>query len=162
MKQNIGKILAVVLIIALCTVFFAACVPSDYSKAEANLKENGYSAVVVENGSLVNAANIAAVAFAATYNVELTGKCNQSVTGSNGEEGVQIFYFDNSKDATNLKKAVKAEIKKSKEELKTQKDNGKITEAEYNEAMEDAKNINYGSMGKTFWFGTKAGVKAAN
>ena len=42
MKQNIGKILAVVLIIALCTVFFAACVPSDTEKAKANLKEAGY------------------------------------------------------------------------------------------------------------------------
>ena len=43
MKKNIGKILAVILVVALLATVLCACVPSDPAKAKANLEKNGYA-----------------------------------------------------------------------------------------------------------------------
>ena len=107
MKKNIGKILAVILVVALLATVLCACVPSDFSKAAANLKENGYTAATVGNGDLVNGANAAAKVAAAAYDITLTGKCDNIVTGvsEDGKQSVTIYYFDNAKDARAFNKA---------------------------------------------------------
>lgn len=164
MKKNIGKILAVILVVALLATVLCACVPSNFTKAEANLKENGYVATTVGNGELVNGANAMAKVAAAALDVTLTGKCDNIVTGvsKDGKQSVTIYYFDNTKDARAFNKAYKANVKKAKDELKKQKDAGNISEDDYKKALEDMKNNKFGVSGKAFYAGTKAAVKAAN
>lgn len=164
MKKNIGKILAVILVVALLATVLCACVPSKFTKAEANLKKNGYVATTVGNGELVNGANAAAKVAAAALDVTLTGKCDNIVTGvsKDGKQSVTIYYFDNTKDARAFNKAYKANVKKAKDELKKQKDAGKISEDDYKKALEDMKNNKFGVSGKAFYAGTKAAVKACN
>ena len=162
MKKNVGKIIAVILVVALLSAVLAACVPSDFSKAKENLEKNGYVATVVENGSIANAANAAAVLAATAFGVTLTGKCDAVVTGTNGDNGVTIYYFDNTTDAKAFNKVYKEKTKAAKEELKKAKDNGDITEEEYKESLEDMKNFKFGVSGKAFYFGTKEAVKACN
>lgn len=164
MKKNIGKILAVILVVALLATVLCACVPSKFTKAEANLKENGYVATTVGNGELVNGANAAAKAAAAALDVTMTGKCDNIVTGvsKDGKQSVTIYYFDNAKDARAFNKAYKANVKKDKDELKKQKDAGKISEDDYKKALESMKDRKFGVSGKAFYFGTKAAIKACN
>ena len=164
MKKNIGKILAVILVVALLATVLCACVPSDFSKAEANLKANGYVAETFENGDIANGANAMAKLAAAAYDITLTGKCEAIVKGfsKDGKQSVTIYYFDNAKDARAFNKAYKANAKKAKDELKKQKDAGKISEDDYKKALEDMKNNKFGVSGKAFYAGTKAAVKACN
>ena len=164
MKKNIGKFLAVILVVALLATVLCACVPSKFTKAEANLKANGYTATTVGNGDLVNGANAAAKLTAAALDVTLTGKCDNIVTGvsKDGKQTVTIYYFDNAKDAKAFNKAYKAKVKEAKEELKKQKDAGKISEDDYKKALEEMKDGKFGVSGKAFYTGTKAAVKACN
>jgi len=164
MKKNIGKILAVILVVAVLATVLCACVPSKFTKAKENLEGNNYVVTVLENGDLVNGANAYAQLTAATLDVTLTGKCETVVTGvsKDAKESVTIYYFDNAKDAKAFNKAYKAKAKEAKEELKKQKDAGNISEADYKELLEDMKNSKFGVSGKAFYLGTKAGVKAAN
>lgn len=164
MKKNIGKILAVILVVSVLATVLCACVPSNFTKAEANLKENGYVATTVGNGELVNGANAMAKVAAAALDVTLTGKCDNIVTGvsKDGKQSVTIYYFDNTKDARAFNKAYKANVKKAKDELKKQKDAGNISEDDYKKALEDMKNNKFGVSGKAFYYGTKAAVKACN
>lgn len=164
MKKNLGKILAVILVVALLATVLCACVPSKFTKAEANLKENGYTATTVGNGELVNGANAMAKVAAAALDVNLTGKCDNIVTGvsKDGKQSVTIYYFDNTKDARAFNKAYKANVKKTKDELKKQKDAGNISEDDYKKALENMKDNKFGVSGKAFYAGTKAAVKACN
>ena len=164
MKKNIGKILAVILVVSVLATVLCACVPSNFTKAEANLKENGYVATTVGNGELVNGANAMAKVAAAALDVTLTGKCDNIVTGvsKDGQQSVTIYYFDNTKDARAFNKAYKANVKKAKDELKKQKDAGNISEDDYKKALEDMKDSKFGVSGKAFYYGTKAAVKACN
>lgn len=164
MKKNLGKILAVILVVALLATVLCACVPSKFTKAESNLKDNNYVVTVLENGSVVNAANVFAKTAAAAFDVTMTGKCDNVVTGvsKDGKQSVTIYYFDNAKDARAFNKAYKAQVKKAKDELKKQKDAGKISEDDYKKALEDMKNNKFGVSGKAFYAGTKAAVKACN
>lgn len=164
MKKNIGKILAVILVVSVLATVLCACVPSNFTKAEANLKENGYVATTVGNGELVNGANAMAKVAAAALDVTLTGKCDNIVTGvsKDGKQSVTIYYFDNTKDARAFNKAYKANVKKAKDELKKQKDAGNISEDDYKKALEDMKDGKFGVSGKAFYYGTKAAVKDCN
>lgn len=164
MKKNIGKILAVILVVSVLATVLCACVPSNFTKAEANLKENGYVATTVGNGELVNGANAMAKVAAAALDVTLTGKCDNIVTGvsKDGKQSVTIYYFDNTKDARAFNKAYKANVKKAKDELKKQKDAGNISEDDYKKALEELKDGKFGVSGKAFYAGTKAAVKACN
>ena len=164
MKKNIGKILAVILVVSVLATVLCACVPSKFTKAEANLKENGYVAETLENGDIANGANAAAKLAAATLDVTLTGKCEAIVKGfsKDGKQTVTIYYFDNAKDAKAFNKACKADLKKAKDELKKQKDAGNISEDDYKKALEDMKDSKFGVSGKAFYYGTKAAVKACN
>lgn len=164
MKKNIGKILAVILVVSVLATVLCACVPSKFTKAEANLKENGYAATTVGNGDLVNGANAAAKVAAAALDVTLTGKCEAIVKGvsKDGKQSVTIYYFDNAKDARAFNKAYKANVKKTKDELKKQKDAGNISEDDYKKALENMKDNKFGVSGKAFYAGTKAAVKACN
>jgi len=133
-------------------------------KAKENLEGDNYVVTVVGNGDLVNGANAAAKIAAAAYDVTLTGKCDNIVTGvsKDGKQTVTIYYFDNAKDAKAFNKAYKAKVKEAKEELKKQKDAGNISEDDYKKALEEMKDSKFGVSGKAFYTGTKAGVKAAN
>lgn len=164
MKKNIGKILAVILVVALLATVLCACVPSNFTKAKENLEGDNYVVTVVGNGDLVNGANAMAKVAAAAYDVTLTGKCDNIVTGvsKDGKQSVTIYYFDNAKDAKAFNKACKANVKKAKDELKKQKDAGKISEDDYKKALEEMKDGKFGVSGKAFYIGTKAAVKACN
>ena len=164
MKKNIGKILAVILVVSVLATVLCACVPSKFTKAEANLKKNGYVATVIENGDVVNGANAMAVLAAEHYGIKLTGKCEAVVTGvsKDGKQNVTIYYFDNAKDAKAFKKAYKADVKKAKDELKKAKDSGELSESEYKEMLNEIKGSKYGVSGKAFYLGDKEAVKACN
>lgn len=164
MKKNIGKILAVILVVSVLATVLCACVPSKFTKAEANLKKNGYAAETLENGDIANGANAIAKVTAAALDVTMTGKCEAIVKGfsKDGKQSVTIYYFDNAKDAKAFNKACKANAKKDKDELKKQKDAGNISEEDYKKALEDMKDSKFGVSGKAFYYGTKAAVKACN
>ena len=164
MKKNIGKILAVILVVALLATALCACVPSDFSTAAANLQATGYVAETFENGDIANGANAMAKLAAAAYDITLTGKCEAIVKGfsKDGKQSVTIYYFDNAKDAKAFNKACKADLKKAKDELKKQKDAGNISEDDYKKALAEMKDVKFGVSGKAFYYGTKAAVKACN
>lgn len=53
MKKNIGKILAVILVVALLATVLCACVPSKFTKAEANpLKRMAILPLLLETATL--------------------------------------------------------------------------------------------------------------
>lgn len=156
--KNFVKIFAVVLVIAMSVAMFAACVPSDPAKAEANLKEAGYKVIVTSSSSLGD--------ILGDIGNDLLGdtvpkNVDKTVTATKDKELVSIVYFKDKDSAKTYYDALKAEQTKVKEEVKKEFEAGKLTEAEYKEAQAEMKNTKLGKSGKVVWMGTKEGVKAA-
>lgn len=151
MKKNIGKILAVILVVALLATVLCACVPSDPAKAKENLKKNGYTITPDISGILDLGESFG-----------INTKYEEVVVATNGDEKVSIVYFKTTDDAKSYLKELKNNRKESKEEIKKAKDEGKIDDAKYKELMKDFNNYKCGRNGKAVYAGTKAGVKACN
>ena len=132
------RILAATMLLAVMATTLCSCgVPSDATKAKANLEKNGYTVVMLQGsykGSIISI----------NTGVEYT------VTGTNGEETVSIIYY-----------SAKESADKAYNELKASYDDGKITKENYDKDKAALDNIKFGKSGKVFYSGTKAGVKAA-
>lgn len=151
MKKNFGKIIALVLVVAVLATVLCACVPTDPAKAKEHLKKNGYTVTPSVSGILDFAANLG-----------INTKYEEVVAATNGDEYVSIYYFKNADDAKSFLKSFKDKRAAAKDELKKQKDAGKISEENYKKAMDEYKNTKVGRTGKAVYIGTKAGVKACN
>lgn len=151
MKKNIGKILAVILVVSVLATVLCACVPSDPAKAKENLKKNGYTITPDISGILDLGESFG-----------INTKYEEVVVATNGDEKVSIVYFKTTDDAKSYLKELKNNRKERKEEIKKAKDEGKIDDAKYKERMKDFNNYKCGRNGKAVYAGTKAGVKACN
>lgn len=151
MKKNIGKILAVILVVALLATVLCACVPSDPAKAKENLKKNGYT-ITPNIGSILDLGE--------SFGVNT--KYEEVVAATNGDEFVTITYFKTTDDAKSFLKELKDNKKESKEKLKKAKDSGDISNDDYKKAIDKMNSYKFGRNGKAVYYGTKAGVKAAN
>ncbi len=137
MKKKIGVVLGVALVAVMLVAVLAGCVPSDPAKAEANLKDAGYTAVKAEG----IAAQIAAVPFTAVAEVDFD-KVDAIVTGAKGTDSVYMIYFKDKAAAKSYYDAFEPAIKKMSEES-------------------NKEDVAFGISGSVVYFGTTAGVKAA-
>jgi hypothetical protein len=156
--KNFVKILTVVLVIAMSVAMFAACVPSDPAKAEANLKEAGYTVLVTSSSALGDIIGNIGNSIAGDL---VPKNVDKTVTANKGDDSVAIVYFKDKDSAKTYYDALKAEKTKYSDEIKKEYDEGKITKAKYDELKADAANSKLGKSGVVVWMGTKAGVKAA-
>ncbi len=132
MKQNIGKILAVVLVVALCTVFFAACVPATPEKAQAKLQDAGYTVDIT------------------THDADSDGMVGE-LTATKGtllnvEGYVVVTFFESAKQAKAYADAHEADMNNFVNMLKSNLD-GEIT---------------WKVSGKTIYIGNEQGIKDLN
>lgn len=143
------RILAATMLLAVMATTLCSCgVPSDATKAKANLEKNGYTVFMVQGsykGSIISI----------NTGVEYT------VTGTNGEESVSIIYYSAKESADKAYNEYKEKHDKLLKELKASYDDGKITKENYDKSKAELDNIKFGKSGKVFYSGTKAGVKAA-
>ena len=121
------KSLVTLMLVCLMAVSFTSCgVPSDPAKAKANLEENKYVVVYLSDAITLTATELG-------FGLE-RGTLKASVTGTNGEEAISIYYCNDS-----------ATAKKIKEKLSENK----------------GENVVVGKSGKVVWTGTKEAIKAA-
>ncbi len=93
MKKSIVKVLALSLAVMMCVALVACGAPaSNPDDAEKALKDNGYVVVRVDDEGLGGLA-MAAFKLAGIDNVATV------ITGTNGDEAITIFYFDEAADA---------------------------------------------------------------
>lgn len=143
------RILAATMLLAVMATTLCSCgVPSDATKAKANLEKNGYTVVMLQGSYKGNIISI-------NTGVEYT------VTGTNGEESVAIIYYSAKESADKAYNEYKEKHDKLLKELKASYDDGKITKENYDKSKAELDNIKFGKSGKVFYSGTKAGVKAA-
>ena len=123
MKRIISTVLVCVLLFG-CMLVLASCggPNSDPEKAEANLKAEGYVVISVP-----------------AYGVN---GVERSITATNGDDTVQIFYFAEDADSEKVYDYVNGLYEKAKEK------NGEI-------------DLEIGKSGDMVWFGTSAAIKAA-
>lgn len=137
--KKLTKILSLVLLVVMCLTVLTACAPnSDPYQAEAALKKNGYT-VIMLNGTAAEVAT----ALKGIENVDATVDASARIENSDGEkilERVVIYYFENAD-------AAKVALDKIR--------------SEYEKAKGDSKDWVFGQSGSMIYYGTKAGVKAA-
>ena len=121
------KSLVTLMLVCLMAVSFTSCgVPSKPEKAKANLEENKYVVVYLSDAISLTATEIG-------FGLE-RGSLKASVTGTNGEEAISIYYCNDAKTAKTIKE--------------------KLTENK-------GENVVVGKSGKVVWAGTKEAIKAA-
>ena len=128
-------IISVVAIVTILAVTLMACVPSDYTKAESNLKDAGYTVVTYKEGDLLFKTMTTAMGIE---------NATAIVTGQKGlEEGITIIYFKDSKSAKNafesFKKEMDEESKDSKDKEYVVKQSGKIIYGGTKQAVKDVQ-----------------------
>ena len=137
MKKTL-TIISVIAIVAILAVALMACVPSDYTKAESNLKDAGYYVASYKEGdplfktmtAMFGAENVTAI-----------------VTGSSKdlEEGITLVYFKDSKSAKNAFEKFKKQMEdESKEDSNKDKDyvikqSGKVIYGGTKKAVKDVQ-----------------------
>lgn len=160
MKQNMFKVLAVVLVVAMCAVMFTACVPSDPDKALANLKDNSYEATLTKAS---DASGLGSWTMPSGCETVVTGyNANGTALDLSDDDSVRICYFKDADSAKVYFEKEKKQIDDYKIELKAELDKKELTQAEYDKALADIKESKLGKSGKVVYSGTKAGVKAAS
>ena len=138
MKKVYVVLVAVVL--ALCCVFASACIPSDYTKAESNLKDKDYSVTVYSKDGLISGTVFAAVESA----FDLKGEINSIVVANKRADDKTysgaIYYFSDKEDAKAWADYNKEQLDANKKKAKSNYDNGDITESQYKEMKEQYSN----------------------
>ena len=148
MKKFFRILVATMLLAVMATTLCSCGVPSDATKAKANLEKNGYTVFLVQGSYKGNIISI-------NTGVEYT------VTGTNGEESVSIIYYSAKESADKAYNEYKESHDKSLKEIKAKYDDGKISKEVYDKEKAALDNIKFGKSGKVFYSGTKAAVKAA-
>ena len=135
--KKVITIISVIAIVAVLAVALMACVPSDYNKAESNLKEADYYVACYKEGdplfktmtSAFGAENVTAI---------VTG------TSKDLEEGITLVYFKDSKSAKNafdkFKKQIDDETKEeSSDKEYVVKQSGKVIYGGTKKAVKDVQ-----------------------
>ena len=155
--KKLASIIAVVALVAIVATLLVACVPTDPAKAEANLKEAGYTAKKTDSDDLLGLGGLA-----------MPDGATSAVAGSKDSEMIFIYYFEDSASAktfyenSEILNFIKDMIEESKEEVKAQYEAEKISKDEYDEAMEILNSFKIKKFGKVVYAGTKAAIKAAS
>lgn len=152
MKKTL-RILTVALVAVLCLAALGACLPSDSAKAVENLKAAGYTVTEYSSDSLFGLGGLA-----------MPENCSRCVYAYKGNEDdasdmVSLFYFSSSDAAKTYYDKLKEEQEADEKEMKTNYDEGEITESEYNEYKEEMKKYKISKSGEVVAAGTTQGVK---
>ncbi len=177
------SITAVVALIAVMAVAMVGCVnvPQDPAEAEANLKENGYTAIHARTALIMDSAIALVNKCFPTEDLQFeSGDLDSIVAGikiTSGEDEAQAdfilaLYFKEEEKAKAIETEVKNVISEMKEELKSFYEEAleeNLTDEEkedlqksYDEAMDHLKQYAVGRSGVALVVGTKNAVKAAN
>ena len=106
MKKRILTIVSLVLIVAMCTVIFASCIPSKYENAEKKLEKEGYT--IILSGGKDDATTKTQSALFRAANSEMQGNLVGYVSAINNDgEACTIYYFSKASDATLIYKQLK-------------------------------------------------------
>ncbi len=103
MKRSLTLIAVVVLLVVVSAVVFAACMPSDPTKAKEKYEKADYS-VVFDNSKIGNTAVAAGIALVCDIKDGVTAK----LVASNGKYTGTVIWFENSKDASAYEKYLKS------------------------------------------------------
>lgn len=128
MKNKMLKIAAVIVVAVMCVACLVACVPGKFEKAEENLKAKGYAVVPL---------NMKGGAF------KLSSGLESSIIATNGNEYINIYYYDSIKNANAAYKEHKNNL--SANEKKDLKEAG----------------VKMAIMGKYWYEGTEQAIKDA-
>lgn len=93
--KKVLKLTLVVAVVAVMCVALVACIPSDYSKAVSNLKDEGY-VTATDTVVIPTALKLAGVEGIETV-----------ITGTNGSDAITLIYFESSSAAKSAYDAVK-------------------------------------------------------
>lgn len=146
--KKFARVLALMLVATMLCAMLVACgakPASDPKEAKAALEENDYVAVLVDSDLLLAGA-------ALTYG----GKVSATLTGTNGDEYVNVVWFEEEDDAKAYFEKLEEQFDKAQEELDELED-----EDEKKELQEEHDKATFGRSGEMVWFGTKEAVKAA-
>ena len=155
MKKRILTIVGVLALAAVLVVSLVACIPSDPSKAEENLKAEGYDVLVV------NSDGIAGLALPDGCVTKVTGT---KVLSGDLDDNIVIYYFEDSDAATaymDKNADWQDEIDVQLDELKDEYDAGEISENDYNSLKDLLENIQMKKQGKIVYRGSADAIKAA-
>ena len=137
MKKQIIAIISFILVVAMCAAVLAACVPnSKPSNAKENLSKNGYTVSEPKGLSLLSSGALTVV----------TGIKSEE---DKPTEGIVIIYYE---DSDSAKKA-----------FETIKEKAGAIRSLLGVSDEDEDNRwSFKRSGRTIWYGTSAGVRAAS
>ncbi len=134
MKRTIS-IIAIIALVTVLAFTLVACMPTDPKDAEKNLQNAGFETFVIESGS------IEARSFAL-----LVEGFDSMVLGSDGNDGIILFYFDDSNSAKDFyadgEESMLALFEISEEDL-------------------GDEDFEFKQSGKIVYFGSENGIKAA-
>ncbi len=161
MKKKLFSVVAVLVLTAILTVALVACMPSDYTKAHKNLKEEGYSVASYDTNNSTGKVFLAAQekAISLVYDVNVTLTAYVTASKDNGENFITVWYCSSNDEAKALHEKVKAGNDKYLAELETEYKKGEITKEEYNNKK--SATLKYGRQGTIVYRGTADAVKAA-
>jgi hypothetical protein len=162
MKQNMFKIFAVVLVVAMCAVMFTACVPSDPQKAYDNLKASDLfkdATVTITNAS--DASGLAGVAMPEGCETVVTAYNNNgTLLKFSDDDSVSLYYFKDADSAKAYFEKAQKQYEDSKIDAKAEYDKGNMTKEEYDDYIDFLNENKMRKSGKVVYSGTKEGLKA--
>lgn len=158
MKKRILTIVGVLALAAVLVVSLVACIPSDPSKAEENLKAEGYDVIVVNSDDALGVAGWA-----------LPDGCVTQVTGTKALSGdlgdnIVIYYFEDSDAATaymDKNADWQGEIDVQIAELEDAYKAGEISENDFNSMKDLLESVQMKKQGKIVYVGSADAIKAA-
>lgn len=162
--KKLVSIIAVVALVAIVATLLVACVPTDPAKAEANLKEAGYTVTAYDKDDGLGLAGYTLPdgATNVVYGIKEADEDSASLIA----ETVTIYYFESSDKAKAYFEKVYGDFDanqdEAKAELKESHDAGDLTKEEYDSMLEMINNSQAKRFGKIVYAGTKAAIKAAS
>lgn len=136
MKKSIIVITAVIAVVMLSVLALTACAPNDKpTKAKENLDKNGYSIITIPGVEYL-------------ADGALTGFYAVKSEDDKDTEGIVVIYFEDSSKAKAAFETIKEKINKLKNYVGVDED--------------EESRWTLKQSGRTIWYGTSAGVKAAS
>lgn len=109
--KKVLLIVVVLMIAVMLTTLFVGCSAEDYKK---QYEKKGYTVTMATDDSLSGqAAKLSAKALIGATGIKVNGDLDYIVVGVKDDSIVAVIKFENSKDASNLRKQAKSEAKDS-------------------------------------------------
>ena len=146
--KKFARVLALMLVASMLCVMLVACgskPAAEPEDAEAALKDNGYTVVLLDSKLAMAAASVA-----------IDGDLEAYLTAFKGDDYLYIAWFEDEDEAQSYYDELDEKYEESKAELEEIEDEDR--KAEYEEMLDKAA---YGISGNMVWMGTKDAVKAA-